>query len=147
MNAATVSGPRSRTRSARRDSGFGTRDSMARSSANAKSPNPESRLLATSVLLDRDERLSVATPDQNLRDAARGNFLKLSRGFRGVRHRPAIDREDHVAAAERARRRAVWIDLRHDRAGLTRRQLEPPRHLRRHVVERDAKTARILLVR
>src|SRR5262245_58427347 len=122
MNAATVSGPRSRTKAA--------------------ITNPQS-----SILLHRDERLSVATPDENLRDAARRHFLKFSRCVRRVRHWPPIDREDHVPLAQRTGCGTVRIDLCDDRAGLTRWQPEPPSHLRRHVVERDAEAAGILLVR
>src|SRR5262249_58337476 len=80
-------------------------------------------------------------------DAACRHFLKFSRRVRRVRHRTAVDREDHVPTAQRTGCGTVGIDLCDDRAGLTRWQLEPPRHLRRHVVERDAEAAGILLVR
>src|SRR5262245_31654095 len=122
MNAATVSGPRSRTKSA--------------------ITNPQS-----SILLHCDERLPVATPDENLRDAARRHFLKFPRRVPRVRHWPPIDREDHVPLAQRTGCGAVGIDLCDDRTGLARWQPESASHLRRDVVECDAEPAGILLVR
>src|SRR5438045_1124069 len=121
MNAATVSGPRSRTRSVIGDSGFGIRDSLgmwaslglrdslgirdslgSRDSLRRSPPfstNPKSRIripIDVSVFLDRDEHLAVAAPHAQLRQAARLNLAELARRVGGVRHLLAVDRQDHV---------------------------------------------------
>ena len=56
----------------------------------------------------------------------------------GVRHRLPVHLQNHVAGLQHARRRAVRIDFGDDRAARVGRKLELPRHLRRHVVQRDA---------
>src|SRR6266540_4879869 len=122
MKAATVSGPRSRIR-ATRDSG-----------------------LAASVLLHRDERFAIAAPDEDLGDPARLHLLQRARRFARTRHGPAVHREDHVARPQPSGRRPVRLDVRNHRTALSGWQPEPARQLRRHVVERQTKTARTLLV-
>ena len=58
----------------------------------------------------------------------------------------AVDRENHVALAQRAGRRSVRVDLGDHRAALARRHLQTPRHLRRQVAERQAEAVLALLL-
>src|SRR3954466_530970 len=96
MNAATVSGPRSRITSA-----------MQFAFSNSQS----------SFFLDGHEDFLVAAPDAQLREAAALDLLQLPRGFDGVRDRLAVDAEDHVALGQGARRRPVLIHIGHHGAG------------------------------
>ena len=92
-----------------------------------------------SVLLDRDEDLAVAAPDEQLRDAARLDLLQLARRVGRARHGLAVHRQDDVAGAQRARRRTVRIDVGDDRAGLARRQ---PQAARRSAASRSRASGR-----
>src|SRR5436305_12248138 len=86
MNAATVRGPRSRTKSA-------INNQILQSAI----CNPQS-----SILLDRHERLAVAAPDQNPADPTGRDLLQLARRAGSFRHRPTIDRDDDVGRPRRA---------------------------------------------
>src|SRR5262245_18832485 len=105
MNAATVSGPRSRTMSTSRDSGFGIRDSFESCSAIPKSqiPRPD----RVSVFLHGDEHLALVTPDEELRYPARLNLAELASRFGCARHALTVHRKNDVALAQRAGRRTV----------------------------------------
>src|SRR5207237_5838865 len=102
MNAATVIGPRSRTKSA---------------ISNVQSAIPL-------FLLDRHEDLVAAIvaepPDENPRDASRGDLLQLAPGFHRARHGHAVDRQDDVTRPQAPRRIVIRIDVRDDGAALAR---------------------------
>src|SRR5256886_13741500 len=144
MNAATVSGPRWRIRSASRDSGFGIRDS----DGVVNLANPKSQIQdpdSASLFSHRHKRLVVAAPDAQLREVARLHLLELALCFGCVRHAAAVDRENNVALPQRAGRWPVGIDVGDDRARLSRWKPQPPRQLRCQVLERQAKAVRALL--
>ena len=65
------------------------------------------------------------------------HLLQRPRRLARVRHRPAIDRQDHVARLQPSRRRTVGFNLGDHGAGLTGRQSEPP-ICGAHVVERQS---------
>src|SRR5882724_8157890 len=129
MNAATVSGPRSRITS--------TISSAIR--------NPISAM--SSFFLDRNEGLSTVAPYEDPRDPARRHLAELARRFGRVRDGLAVDRQDDIALPQETGRGAVLIDVRDHGARLPRRQSQPPRQLRVHVVQRQAEAARALGLR
>src|SRR5947207_725061 len=97
MNAATVIGPRSRTIS-----------SIVNQSDIGNLNLRSSRLL---FLFHRDEHLvaalAVRAPDEDAGEAAGRHLLELAAGIGGARDRLAVDRENHVAHPQAARRFAA----------------------------------------
>src|SRR5438132_10502516 len=96
MNAATVSGPRSRIRSAIRN----------RTSA-----------IVRSVFLHRDEYLAVAAPEQDARDTAGRHSLQFTPRVLCAGNGLAVHGEDDIARAQEAGRGAVRIDVADECAG------------------------------
>src|SRR5260370_32538514 len=115
MNAATVIGPRSRITSAIRT------PKSALSNPPSAIRNPQ-----WSVLLHRDERLAVAAPDENLRDAAGRHPLQLPRRLGRVRHGPAVGPQEELVSAHRPRPPPHWIALVAGGGGRTRPPPPPP---------------------
>src|SRR5262245_3912678 len=110
MNAATVIGPRSWTRSL--------------------------------ILFDGDEDLSIAAPEEDLRNPPRRHGLQLATRVSRVGNRLAIDREDDVALAKaRLSGRTIRIHVADEHAGFSRRQLELPGDLARQVAQGEAEAA------
>src|SRR5688500_5768933 len=110
MNSAKLMGPLALMRSA----------ISSRSAANLSFPNCYELLL-------------TAPDDAQADRASRRHGTQRRTRLGRVRDRLAGDLQNHVAWLERARRRALRIYVRDDRAACTGRQLELPRHLRRHV--------------
>src|SRR5436190_3270137 len=120
MNAATVIGPRSRTKSAIR--------------------NPRSA--SALFLAHGHEYFVVAAPDAQLREVAGLNLLQLALGVERARDGPAVDRQNDVPLPQAARRRTVGVDVGDHRAGLSGRNPQPPLQRRRQVFERESEAAR-----
>src|ERR1051326_7324894 len=78
MNAATVIGPRSRTKSAIR--------------------TPQSAMWL--FLSHGHEHFGVSAPDTQLREMAGLHFLKLALCVDRAAHGPAVDRQNHIARAQ-----------------------------------------------
>src|SRR5438105_15553242 len=121
MNAATVMGPRSWI-------------------ASRISNEPDALLLLAHGDEDFAAFVAAHPPHEDPGDSARLHLLQLAAGFRRRRHASAVYRQNDVALTQRAGGRAVRIDIRNHGAHLARRQLHPPRHLRRDVAQREAET-------
>src|SRR5439155_7516521 len=126
MNAATVSGPRSRIKSA---------------ICNLKSA------LRESVLLHRDEYLAIAAPEEDPRDAPGRHFLQLGTRVLRARYRPAVDRQNHVSRAQETGRRSIRVHVADERAAPSGRYLQSARDRRREIAQRDPESAAGLIVR
>src|SRR4029079_18975509 len=130
MNAATWSGARSRRIAARRGAwGLGIGDwgdwwvgGLLTDHHAPQSPIPNPQPPTASVFLHSDEDLAVAAPDEQLGDAPRLNLAELARGVVRVRDALPVDRQDHVALAQRAGRRPIRFEVGDHRAGLAGRQ-------------------------
>src|SRR5690349_6974701 len=148
MNAARVSGARSRMSAARGDWGLGIgywgdwwMGGLITTPHSPQSPIPDPQSPTASVFLHRHEDFAVTAPDEQLRDATRLNLAELTRRVAGVGDALAVHRQDDVTLSQRAGRRAVAIDVGDHGAALPRRQVQPPRHRRRDVLEREPKAA------
>ena len=129
MNAATVSGPRSRMTSA-----IGSRHRSR--SPSIAIPSSPSRTPGRRRARGGSARCGPTRPP-----AARGAAsAALDTGLRLTDRMTSPGRKP-------AGRRAVRIDVGDERAGLARRQLQPPRDLRRQVAERQAEAAALLRFR
>ena len=125
MNAATVSGPRSRI------------DASSDRICNLRSAISRCR----SFLLDRHEHFAVAAPDAGSARCGPTATFCSSRAASAALD-TGLPLTDRITSPwpQRAGRRAVRIDVGDHRAGLPRRQLQPARHLRRDVARASGRS-------
>src|ERR1700722_18817726 len=136
MNAATVSGPRSRIT-------FSSKSAIFNTSAIGKMRSAVSR----SLFSHRHEDLALAlAPDENLREPPRGHLLQLAAGVGSRRHALPVDGENHVPLSERTGRRTIRVDVGDERPGLAGRHVELSRPLRRETAQGEAEALAPLLL-
>src|SRR5258706_3936936 len=97
--------------------------------------------IASLILLDGDERFTIAAPEKNLGEVAGRHFCELALRFGRVGNRPAVHGQDHIALTDRGRRGTVLVDIGHNSTRSTRREREAARKLRREILKRQAEPA------
>ena len=75
------------------------------------------------------------------------HFLQFALCLLSARNRLAIHGQDDVTGAQVPRSRPILVDIRDDSSRLPGRQAQPPRQLRRHILERQSEAGGAVLLR